>query len=77
MLQAADDRMSGLFDYEGRLSRPSGNTAGGTLLRLRRPEQRAGAFPVAHSHSTGKDVTIWCSNDYLGVDPGIPVHLPP
>jgi 5-aminolevulinate synthase len=22
---------------------------------------------VAHSHSTGKSVTIWCSNDYLGM----------
>lgn len=30
-------------------------------------ERRAGQFPVAHSHTTGKPVTIWCSNDYLGM----------
>lgn len=30
-------------------------------------ERRVGEFPTAHSYATGKDVTIWCGNDYLGM----------
>jgi 5-aminolevulinate synthase len=30
-------------------------------------ERVVGAFPRAKSHITGKDITIWCSNDYLGM----------
>ena len=30
-------------------------------------ERRAGAFPRAFEHRTGDDVTVWCSNDYLGM----------
>ncbi len=30
-------------------------------------ERVVGSFPVAKSHTTGKDITIWCSNDYLGM----------
>ena len=30
-------------------------------------ERRAGAFPLAKSHTTGRNVTVWCSNDYLGM----------
>lgn len=30
-------------------------------------ERRVGQFPLAHSHTTGKPVTVWCSNDYLGM----------
>src|ERR1700693_1250483 len=30
-------------------------------------ERRAGDFPRAYHHSIGSDVTVWCSNDYLGM----------
>ena len=30
-------------------------------------ERCVGEFPLAHSHATGKKVTVWCSNDYLGM----------
>ena len=30
-------------------------------------ERKAGAFPLAKSHVTGRTVTVWCSNDYLGM----------
>lgn len=30
-------------------------------------ERRAGNFPRALDHRTGEDVTVWCSNDYLGM----------
>lgn len=29
--------------------------------------RRAGSFPVARDERTGKLVTVWCSNDYLGM----------
>ncbi len=30
-------------------------------------ERKAGSFPMARSYATGRDVTVWCSNDYLGM----------
>lgn len=29
--------------------------------------RRCGSFPRAYDHRTGDEVTIWCSNDYLGM----------
>ena len=29
--------------------------------------RRAGAFPRARDHAHGRDITVWCSNDYLGM----------
>jgi 5-aminolevulinate synthase len=30
-------------------------------------ERRVGEFPRALEHRLGSDVTVWCSNDYLGM----------
>lgn len=30
-------------------------------------ERYVGQFPTAHDHTRNKDITIWCSNDYLGM----------
>ena len=30
-------------------------------------ERHAGAFPGAYHHQLGGDVTVWCSNNYLGM----------
>ena len=30
-------------------------------------QRRVGEFPKAYSHSAGRDITVWCSNDYLGM----------
>jgi 5-aminolevulinate synthase len=30
-------------------------------------ERRAGAFPRALDHKSGGEITVWCSNDYLGM----------
>ncbi|HUE19166.1 MAG TPA: 5-aminolevulinate synthase [Stellaceae bacterium] len=30
-------------------------------------ERRAGAFPKALDHANGGEITVWCSNDYLGM----------
>ncbi len=30
-------------------------------------ERKAGSFPYAKSHVTDRTVTVWCSNDYLGM----------
>ncbi len=30
-------------------------------------ERRAGSFPRAFDHQHGREITVWCSNDYLGM----------
>ena len=30
-------------------------------------ERRCGQFPRAYDHRIGAEVTVWCSNDYLGM----------
>ena len=30
-------------------------------------ERKAGDFPRAHDYASGREITVWCSNDYLGM----------
>ena len=30
-------------------------------------ERPCGRFPRAYDHRSGSDVTVWCSNEYLGM----------
>src|SRR5471032_3378590 len=30
-------------------------------------QRHRGSFPRAYDHRTGDEITIWCSNDYLGM----------
>jgi 5-aminolevulinate synthase len=39
----------------------------GRYRAFARLERRRGCFPRAYDHRTGDEVTIWCSNDYLGM----------
>ena len=42
-------------------------------------ERRCGRFPRAFDHRIGAEVTVWCSNDYLGMGqhPAVRVATPP
>jgi 5-aminolevulinate synthase len=60
--------MTDSFDYNGLFDQGMAQLkAEGRYRVFHDLERRAGNFPVAHSHATGKPVTIWCSNDYLGM----------
>lgn len=58
----------GMYDYDaffkGRLDAVRAEGRYRTFADL---ERRAGDFPRAYHHSVGSDVTVWCSNDYLGM----------
>lgn len=44
-----------------------GLKADGSYRHFADLERRAGQFPRAFHHGLGREVTVWCSNDYLGM----------
>jgi 5-aminolevulinate synthase len=56
------------MDYEGFFKdRLSALRAEGRYRVFAELERRCGAFPRAFDHRVGAEVTVWCSNDYLGM----------
>lgn len=60
--------MSGLFDYNAFFEQSlTGLKAEGRYRTFHDLERVVGEFPVAYSYVTRERVTVWCSNDYLGM----------
>ena len=38
-----------------------------TYRVFKRVDRKGADFPLAREMTTGKDITVWCSNDYLGM----------
>ncbi|MEI6730051.1 MAG: 5-aminolevulinate synthase [Pseudomonadota bacterium] len=60
--------MNNLFNYDDHFSALLDNLKDEGRYRVFHDlERNVGEFPQAHSHATGKKITVWCSNDYLGM----------
>src|SRR5438309_7838924 len=56
------------MDYEAFFSERLGALrAEGRYRLFADRERRCGRFPRAYDHRIGAEVTVWCSNDYLGM----------
>ena len=64
----SDKNESTRFDYENFLhSQIEKKKADHTYRVFKRVTRRAEEFPIATNEVTGEDITVWCSNDYLGM----------
>lgn len=60
--------MKSLFDYNAFLGQSLDQLKKEGCYRVFHDiERAAGEFPMAYSYATGKKITVWCSNDYLGM----------
>lgn len=60
--------MTEMFSYPAFFQKALGSLkADGRYRVFNDLERKVGRFPYAHSHATGKEVVVWCSNDYLGM----------
>lgn len=67
-LECADYAANYAIDYNDYFTRAvSKLKAEGRYRFFNDVSRQAGQFPLAYSHSYGKDIVIWCSNDYLGM----------
>ncbi|MCQ9155152.1 5-aminolevulinate synthase [Acidomonas methanolica] len=56
------------YDYDALFQQAlDGLKADGSYRHFADLERRAGHFPRAFHHGLGREVTVWCSNDYLGM----------
>src|SRR5215472_17483400 len=61
-------RIAGTMDYENFFKeRLDALRAEGRYRTFADLERRAGRFPTAFDHRIGEEITVWCSNDYLGM----------
>src|SRR5215471_5177292 len=61
------NEQGGGMDYEGFRERLGALHAEGRYRVFADLERRCGRFPRAFDHRIGSEVTVWCSNDYLGM----------
>jgi 5-aminolevulinate synthase len=68
MYALGQDRRPGQMDYDKFFAqRLDALRAEGRYRVFADLERRAGRFPRAFEHRLGEEITVWCSNDYLGM----------